>query len=169
MKRPLSRPVDEAPFKSLREGKFVKPALSPVPTTYLRVISTPGDKIGRGRTYSYEEDELLVIGATVRATIYADGWLGWRVFFSPARGGLLVAGEYPNAKCYPINDDLPGISFEGYGEASNNIEGHFVVWEHEVDREEVLHLAIDFIQRCEGRHGLDPPLYGMVRYKSSFK
>jgi hypothetical protein len=59
----------------------------------------------------------------------------------------------------------PGLEFMGYGRGCGQISGQFVVWELEVQGNTVTKLAVDFVQRCEGRM---PPLYGRLRYQSSF-
>jgi hypothetical protein len=91
---------------------------------------------------------------------------GWHIEFAAPRGGTLQVGNYPGARRYPFHDEAPGIAFGGNGRGCNEIAGHFVVWELEVQGNRVVRLAIDFVQHCE-RAG--PPLTGSVRFNSSLQ
>ena len=60
----------------------------------------------------------------------------------------------------------PDLEFKGMNRESAKVAGKFVVWEYEAAKGVVTKLAIDFVQRSEET---GPPLYGVVRYNSSFK
>jgi hypothetical protein len=150
---------------ALRDDRFLKPPRSPAPITYLRAVSSPGDFIGQGKTYYYENDELAVqlMGRGVQITV--GGFAGWRILFGAPPGQSLQAGEYLDAKRHPFAGDSPGIEFTGFGRGCNEISGKFRVWEFEMKGTEISRLAIDFIQRCEKNK---PPLYGSIRFKSTY-
>jgi hypothetical protein len=152
-----------ATLEALKDGKFHKPLPAAAPATYLKSVSTKGDYIGQGKAYSYEGAELKVDGSAALVSVNVDGW---NVQFAPPRGGALKAGEYDGAKRYPFNDDSPGLSYTGHGRGSNQVGGKFVVWELEVKDGKIAKLAIDFIYRSEVT---GPPLYGMLRYNSTFE
>lgn len=156
----LSRPSIE----SLADDKFVKPLRSVTPVTHLRVVSSQGDFIGQGQTYSYAADEFAVHTHSrgVRGGVNPGGWSFQ--FGGPGKSPLEV-GEYQGAKRFPFSREAPGIEFTGNGRGCNTIAGKFVVWELEVKGDQVVRVAIDFIQRCEEKH---PPLYGSLRFNSSF-
>jgi hypothetical protein len=80
-------------------------------------------------------------------------------------GQSLRVGEYPDAKRFAFSGDSPGLDFCGNGRGSNTISGAFVVWELETEGDRVVRLAIDFIQRGDGR----PPLRGKIRINSAFE
>ncbi len=153
--------IPRASMDAVREGKFIKPQSSAVPVTYLRAISTPGDYIGQGKQYSYEGNDLNVQRTNRGVLISVDGW---RIEFGGPGQQFLEVGEYTNAKRHAFSKDSPGIAF-GKGRGCNQISGEFVVWEIEMKGNEVASLAIDFVQRCEEKM---PPLYGMIRYRSSY-
>jgi S1-C subfamily serine protease len=155
--------VQRATMEALRDGKFIKPLRSAAPTTYLKAISTAGDYIGQGKTFDYKGDSLRVQGNSAAVHINVGPW---DIEFAAPQGQNLAPGEYPNAKRYPFNDDSPGLSFSGDGRGSNEVGGHFVVWELEIERGRITKFAVDFIYRSEGS---GPPLYGMLRFNSSFE
>jgi hypothetical protein len=147
---------------SVRDGKFIKPPRSPAPVSYLNAVSSPGDYIGQGKSYSYSGNDLTVRRIDRGVQITVDGWT---VQFGAPRGQFLEVAEYANAKRYPFSDDAPGIEFYGHGRGCNRIAGKFMVWELEIKGNEIIRLAIDFVQHCEESR---PPLYGMIRFNSSF-
>ncbi len=147
---------------AVANGKFFKPARSAKAVSYLRAISSKGDYIGQGNAFSYTGDQLTVRRNDRGVSITVDDW---NIHFGAPRGKFLAAGEYPNAKRFPFSDDAPGIEWYGKGRGANRIAGAFVVWEIELKGNEITRLAIDFIQRCEETM---PPLYGMIRYNSTF-
>ena len=155
--------TQRANFDTLRQGKFIKPVSSAVPVSYLNILSTAGDFIGQGNSYSYKADELKVSWKNGTICVEVDGW---KAEFASPRGDVLGVGEYANAKRYPFNEDSPGICFSGKGRGANQIAGHFVIWELERKDNTLVRVAVDFVQRAEIK---GPPLYGMLRYNSKFE
>jgi hypothetical protein len=155
--------AEQARLDAIRDGRFAKPLRSASPISYLRAISSDkADYIGQGKTYSYGGDE-LVVRRDARGVRIMVG--GWDINFGAPTGRFLQLGEYPDAKRHPFSGDSPGIEFSGNGRGCNQISGKFVVWELVTQGNEVVRLAIDFTQSCEGKM---PPLYGMVRFRSSY-
>lgn len=155
-----------ASMDALKDGKFIKPRRSNLPVSYLRAVSSPGDYIGQGKTYEYPGDALTVRRDDRGVSIRAGSQNSWNLLFGAPTGRFLEAAEYRDAKRHAFSGQSPGIEFTGNGRGCNQIHGHFVVWELEVDGNAVTKLAIDFVQRCEGNM---PPLYGRLRYRSSFE
>jgi hypothetical protein len=155
------RPSAEA----LREGRFIKPARSPAPLSYLRVESSPGDFIGQGKTYSYEKDDLNFQPGIGVLRCQIGNFGGFTLMLGAGQGRNLDVGEYRDAKRQPFSGASPGIDFNGNGRGCNMISGEFRVWEIETRGNEVVRLAVDFVQRCEERQ---PPLVGMLRCNSSY-
>src|SRR5262249_35965295 len=120
---------------------------------------------GQGKSYSYSGDELTVRRADRGVQINVGPFGGWTLLFGGPRGHFLEVSEYLDARRYPFSDDSPGIEFTGNGRGCNQIAGMFAGWELEVKGNEVVRVAIDFVQRCEKT---GPPLYGMLRFNSSF-
>ena len=149
---------------ALRQGKFTQPAIAAAPTSYLRAVSTAGDFIGQGQMYSYRGDEMKLrtqFGGCVQTNVG-----GWTIEFAPGKGKNLQPGEYLGARRFPFNDESPGINFSGNGRGCNTIAGLFRVWEIEVQGDQVIRLAVDFVQYCEEK---GPPLYGMLRFNSKYQ
>jgi hypothetical protein len=149
-------------MKALHDGKFTQPHRNAAEDTSLRVMSDPGDFVGQGKTYSYSGKQLVLRriqpgGVSVSAE-------NWYADFVPPKGGMLKPGEYLNAKRSSSNDN-PGMDIGGGGRGCNSIAGQFVVWELEMNGDQITRVAIDFMMRCEGN---GPPLYGMLRYNSKF-
>jgi hypothetical protein len=153
----------EPVYPAMAEGRFVRPSRSAVPTSYLRAVSSPGDWIGQGKTYSYSGDQLVVRRNPRGVTITVDDWM---VDFGAPGGQFLAVGEYDRARRFAFSDDAPGIDFHGKGRASNRIAGKFVVWELEIEGNAIVRLAIDFVQRSEETK---PPLYGAIRINSHYR
>jgi hypothetical protein len=153
------------PIKGIMDGKFVKPPQSTTPTSYFYAVSSEGDPIGAGKVLSYR-------GNTVRVVTVRDGVEAyinrrdWVLTLAAPKNGNLKVGEYQDAKRYPFNGNAPGLSFFGMGRGCNKLSGKFVVWELEVKGNLVTRLAADFVQQCEEK---SPPLYGIVRFNSSFQ
>ncbi len=159
----------EPPVAGIKDGTFVKPAASAAPTTYFYAVSSAKDEfIGQGETIAYDGDKLRVSevkgGTKVRLGVAKKS--DWELTVAPPVGGTLKVGEYPDSKRYPENGKAPGLEFKGMNRDSTKVAGKFVVWEYEVVKGVVTKLAIDFIQQSEEK---GPPLYGVVRYNSSFK
>jgi hypothetical protein len=152
-------------LEALAEGKFVKPVRSGAPVSALRVVSSKGDYIGQGQSYSYAGNDLTVQTNPRGVTVNVGGPGGWTLHFGGPGNRFLDVGEYDGAKRFPFSGDAPSIEFYGNGRGCNMIAGKFVVWEIEVKGNQVVRLAIDFIQRCEEKM---PPLYGSLRTNSSF-
>jgi hypothetical protein len=150
--------VSDFPFK----GRFTKPRSSDGPTSYMKVVSATGDPIGQGKTYDYRGDQLTIQTTDRGVKILVDGWF---LDLGAPRGTMLGVGEYPNAERFKYSGDSPGIDFRGKGRDSLKIAGEFAVWELEIVDDKIKRLAIDFVQRADGK---DAPLKGTIRYNSTF-
>src|SRR5262249_13567704 len=152
-------------LEALAEGKFVKPVRSGAPVSFLNVISSKGDYIGQGKSYSYAGNDLTAQTNPRGVTINVGDFGNLTLHFGGPRNRFLEVREFDAAKRLPSSGDAQGIEFYGNGRGANMIAGKFVVWEIEVKGNQVVRLAIDFIQRCEEKM---PPLYGSLRINSSF-
>ncbi len=153
-------------FEALRAGQFLRPARSTAPVSYARIESSPGDYIGQGKSYSFTREDISLMGGYgggVRCQI--GGFSNWSLSLSAGQGRNLEVAEYRNAKRQPFAGESPGIEFSGNGRGSNTLSGEFRIWEYEMKGNEVVRLAVDFVQRSEGSM---PPLVGMLRYNSTY-
>jgi hypothetical protein len=155
--------TQRATLAALGEGHFIQPLPSATPTTYLKAISTPGEWIGQGSKLIYSASEVT---ASFPSRYISASAGPYTLEFAPPAGTTLAVSEYPNAKRYPFNGKSPGIAITGNSRANNETFGKFVVWELEIWDGKVEKLAIDFIQ--QSTQG-GPPLYGMLRYHSTFE
>jgi predicted Zn finger-like uncharacterized protein len=161
---PKSNPKDNPKVGEIpKGGSFTKPAKSENPTNYMKLVSSKGDFIGQGKTYEYRGDELIVKRTPRGVNVSVDGWT---LDIGAPNGQFLQVREYQGAKRFAFSGNSPGLDFSGKGRGSNTVAGEFVVWELELDGDRVVRLAIDFIQRSEGR---GPPLSGRIRINSSLQ
>jgi hypothetical protein len=157
--------ISKPSVESLADGKFVKPPRSGSPVSHLKVISTEGDYIGQGKTFSHSGEEMTVRTNNRGVTVNVGSPGGWMLNFGGPGNRFLEVGEYDGAKRFPFSGDAPGLEFYGNGRGANTLSGKFVVWEIEVKGNEVVRLAIDFVQRCDDKM---PALHGSLRINSSF-
>ena len=144
--------------------KFVKPAASAKPASYLKFTSSPGDFIGQGKSYEYAGNLMKITrsGRGVHVNV-AD----WTLAIGGPNLQFLEKKEYQGAKRFAFSDDSPGLELSGQGRGASNIFGAFVVWEIEVQGNDIVRLAIDFTQRCE--QATSPPLHGKLRWNSTLE
>jgi len=154
--------VGRTSLDALKDGEFVRPLRSGAPVSAINVVSSKGDFIGQGKTYHYGGDELTVRRVPRGVSIAVDGWT---ILFGGPGGSFLGVGEYLNAKRFPFSNESPGLEFYGNGRGANTLDGKFRVWELQVNGNQVVRFAVDFIQKCDGKM---PPLYGTIRINSSF-
>jgi S1-C subfamily serine protease len=142
---------------------FDKPARSAAPTSYLKIVSSPGDYIGQGKTYEYSGEQLVIKPIARGVSVQVDGW---RLNIGAPNGESLKPGEYRGAKRFAFSGAAPGLDFSGKGRGSNKIAGEFVVWELELADGRITRLAIDFVQHSEEK---GPPLRGKLRFNSTLE
>jgi V8-like Glu-specific endopeptidase len=145
------------------KAAFVKPAKSDKPMSYLKVVSSPGDYIGQGKTYEFTGDQLDIKKTPRGVKIKVDGWT---LDVGAPVGQFLAVGEHQGAKRHISSKDAPGISFVGKGRVSTKITGAFVVWELEVEGDRIVRLAIDFVQYSDEK---GVPLTGKIRVNSNLQ
>ena len=144
-------------------GKFNKPSRSNKPVSFVKAVSSKGDYIGQGKAYDFTGDQMKFRRTDRGIILDVDGWTA---AFGAPPGNFLAVGEYLNAKRHAFSGQNPGIEWTGYSRGASQIGGAFVVWELEMNGNQVVRVAIDFYQRCEGTM---PPLYGMIRFNSNFR
>ncbi len=135
-----------------------------MPTSYLKIVSSPGDYIGQGKSYAYTGAELQV-RKTPRGVHVNVG--GWNLDLGAPQGQFLRPGEYRDARRFAFSGASPGLDFNGNGRGSNEVAGAFVVWELAVQGEQITRLAIDFVQHSEST--TRPPLTGKLRINSTLE
>lgn len=142
---------------------FKQPAKSKQPTSYLKIFGAQGDYITQGKSYDYAGNDLIVKKGPRGVNVRVDGW---SLDIGAPNGEFLKVGEFLNAKRFAFSGDSPGLDFNGKGRGSNRIAGEFVVWEIEVQDNQIVRLAIDFVQRSEEK---GPPVQGKLRINSNFE
>jgi len=141
--------------------KFTKPAASPKPVSSFRLVSSPGEFIGQGKAYAFPP-QAMIIKKTDRGVQVSVA--GFNVQIGAPRGQFLEKKEYQGAKRYAFSDTAPGLDVTGPGRGASNVFGAFVVWELEMQGNNITRLAIDFVQRSE--RPTNPPLTGKIRWNS---
>ena len=149
-------------------------AYSPLARTAMEFISEKGDSIGGGVPSTVtRQDGVFSAGSPSRELVnvyfekpYTPGssFMYWRTSFSAPAGQTLVRGRYLNAVRHPFQPaGVPGLSVTSSGRGCNTVKGWFDVLDIVRNGPEVVSLAIDFVQHCEGAA---PALYGSIRYNS---
>ncbi|MBL7222798.1 MAG: trypsin-like peptidase domain-containing protein [Candidatus Brocadiae bacterium] len=64
----------EPVYPAMAQGRFLRPSRSATPTSYLQMVSSKGDWIGQGQTYSYDGAQLQVRRNSRGVTVMVDGW-----------------------------------------------------------------------------------------------
>ncbi len=160
--------IDEDSFAGTLSEEYPEPRkLDGKIASYLKFVSPKGDYIGGGKNRAYD----LSVGATpprLNGTSNLIAGAGpWGLSFVAPGGTKLKVGKYLGATRSPFQDaNKPGLSVSGDGRGSNTLTGSFAVWQLEVVDDKVVALAVDFLQRSEGK---GPPLLGRLRYKSKYE
>jgi S1-C subfamily serine protease len=155
-----------------------------------RLVLSPGERVENGRSLFYRD------GLTLRSTggdrHMVDGRIFQRAYtnrgvhvdvnvasaspqgcsfrFEAPMGQVLQPGDYPRARRSGLDGELPELDYSGLGlYSSSQISGRFVVWEIESSGSDIKRLAVDFVAHpiYNGKEG--PPVYGMIRYNSTFE
>lgn len=117
--------------------------------------SEPGDYIGGGRDYHYDESNATFRvltnsqnGVSLNITS-GDDW--WYLDFSAPGGVPLQTGNYLGATRFPFNGSGPGLDISGNGRGCNTLTGQFVVYDIGYGPGNVLQrFWATFEQHCEG-------------------
>jgi len=137
-------------------------------TTFLTFNSEPGDYIGGGLRFTLTSSDGLIaaypIDGGVQVQFSGSTW--WYFYFVPPEGSTLTPGVYDDVRPWPLQSATAGgLIVYGDGRGCSTITGRFQVLEAEFGPGgEVLKLAIDYEQHCQGE---EPALFGSVRFKSS--
>lgn len=139
--------------------------------TRLEMTSQPGDYIGQGQAYSFDNTDGYFLGSLnygvqhnsgikISYDDYTSGY--WDLSFDAPGFQVLTPGTFESAIRFPFNGSSAGLSVTGNGRGSNTLTGQFTV------RQLVMHpggqvrrFAADFEQHNEG---LAPALFGTVEY-----
>lgn len=137
--------------------------------TEIFLDSEPGDFIGQGQQLIFTEIDGAITAARNSdngITIRFSGDTFWTFAFARGRQRELIPGPYELATRFPFQSPVsPGLSATGDGRGCNTLIGRFDVLEVEYDTNgDVLRLAVDFEQHCEGAA---PALFGFIRFNST--
>ena len=138
-------------------------AAAPAPSSYLKIVSTPGDYIGQGKNYDYPGQQTAIKKTQRGVNVSVDRW---SLDVGGPKGQFFAVGEYLNAKRFAFSGDSPGLDFSGQGRGSNKLSGEFVVWELELNGDQIVVWRIDFVQRSEEKN---QPLNGKLRFNSTLE
>jgi len=156
--------------EALLKDRFVKPPAAARPTSYLKIVSSPGEPVGQGKTHLFDGKDFTVTsrhvgGVSANSPVFRLEISGPR---NPADHmvGPLTPGEYLGARGLPVLADRPGLTFALAERAINAPVGKFVVWELEMKGEKVVRCAIDFRLQDPNTRA---PIVGLLRHNSSFE
>ena len=139
----------------------------------IELVSDPGDYIGQGQTYRYDDSN-----ADIRFTRNYDNGIGvsilnlpgatynrWTLNLAAPGNAEIQPGVYEAATRFPFQSiDKPGLSFSGNGRGCNTLTGRFEVFAVEYDGAgDVLGLSATFEQHCEDQ---TPALRGSIVFNT---
>ncbi|MCP4106218.1 MAG: PEP-CTERM sorting domain-containing protein [Desulfobacteraceae bacterium] len=159
-----------------------------LPVTSLHFESEPGDWVGQGKTWHYDEPE--IISVSVNLFDYTDdglvdylsfvidveedsswGWTWWSLTVGTDElSENIEPGYYDDAQRAPFADPgHPGLSFSGDGRGHNRLTGSFTildaVFDYSGDSPELVSFAADFEQYgLNWDESTDPGLTGTFYY-----
>jgi len=121
----------------------------------LHMVSDPGDYIGQGRTWDYNEANMTLVpagnfqnGASFNITSGSE-W--WYLNFAGPNNEPLHMGSYKGATRFPFNSTGPGLDVSGNGRGCNMLTGQFDVMQVEYGPDGVpTTFWATFEQHCEG-------------------
>jgi hypothetical protein len=131
--------------------------------TLLSVVSSKGDPVGRGKSWSFTQDSGTVqFGGS-------EGQLGFRLLanntdyqvqLAAPAGKQLTTGTYRSARRAGLNGAHPGLWVAGNGEGCNTITGSYVIHSIVADTDgNVRQLDVSFTQYCDDASA---PLHGRL-------
>jgi hypothetical protein len=136
---------------------------SPAPASWIAWYSTPGDNIGGGGHQLLQQSASLSIdafGTPTGISLQVRGSAWFDLFFAPAQGQTLAAGNYANA-ITTADISHPKMDISGSVTGCNSVAGEFNVEDIAFANGAVSRLDLTFVQHCDG--GL-PALIGQISY-----
>lgn len=136
------------------------------PRTRAYLSSQPGDWVGQGGTYTYDEGTAAITSTAGNAvTVRIEGNESWTLNLALPQDASWQPGTYAVAQRYPFQSPTrPGLSFYGEGRGCNTVLGWFEIIEVQIVGNSVTKLAVDFRHHCEGGQ---PALFGAIRINSA--
>jgi hypothetical protein len=119
---------------------------------FLKIVSQPGDYVGKGATYSYTQNDSVFRQYFAAASlVFVDNGENWMLDFAAPFGGQLKAGTaYTGAGAY-FNTAAPYLVITGVGSGCNETSGSFTVLAVTYDSTGMLlSLHVTFQQTCVG-------------------
>ncbi|MEL7313160.1 MAG: hypothetical protein AAFN07_16705 [Pseudomonadota bacterium] len=124
----------------------------------IELVSEPGDSIGQGNTYSFDDTNTDIRffrnydnGITVRIQSFpGEPRFSWTIDFAAPFEAELTVGPYEGATRFPFQDyENPGLAVSGNGRGCNRLTGSFDIFTVEYDEDgNVTALAATFEQFC---------------------
>ncbi|MCP4492203.1 MAG: hypothetical protein GY820_33575 [Gammaproteobacteria bacterium] len=141
--------------------------------TTIELVSDPGDYIGQGQSYSYDDNNASITysrnydnGITVSINnLPGDPSLLWTFNLAAPGNAEIQPGVYEGAERFPFQGiENPGLSFTGNGRGCNTLEGSFEVYDVTYDGGgDVTALSVSFEQHCGGNV---PALRGTIVFNT---
>jgi hypothetical protein len=110
---------------------------SPQPTTFLTIVSNPGDYVGQGRTYRFTNQTGSFVATQLCNALHVriryldnnSGYL-WSLDFGAPVGARLTPGTYEGTARWPFQAPTQaGLSVTGEGRGCNREAGRFAITE----------------------------------------
>jgi hypothetical protein len=136
--------------------------------TFVSLRSDPGDFIGAGRSYDYDQSNAVidVTESDGLLTVTVDGDEQWQgEFQAPSTFPSVVPGAYTNLQRFPFHDPARGgLSWSGEGRGCNTLTGSFTVDTARYALGVPVAIDLTFEQHCEGGGAA---LRGTIHWRAS--
>lgn len=144
------------------------PGTLPAAGTFIYLESEPGDFVGRGRSYRYNQSDSILTFRELHSDldIVVDGYEDWHANFDVMSSiDRLEPGFYGNLQRYPFHNPAKGgLTWSGEGRGCNRLDGWFAVDEVVYDGDTLQLVELRFEQHCE----FDAPaLRGALRWDAN--
>jgi hypothetical protein len=134
---------------------------------YVRLQSDPGDYIGAGQTFEYNQtNSVFTVTAnagTLHLHIDGDQWW-YGDFQEPSSLSRWQVGSYTGLQRYPFHDPaVGGLAWYGEGRGCNTLTGSFTVDSVTYTQNALTAIGLHFEQHCEGG---STALHGAIYWRS---
>jgi hypothetical protein len=133
------------------------PTEQPPDTSFVRLVSDPGDFIGKGETYEYTRENATIVFTTYAGyhihvgvgVSGADGWTG--NFYIPGDPQTFQPATYSGAQSYLLADpSVPGLVWSGHHRVCSSLTGSFTIDAVTYTAGTLRSMDLHFEQHCQG-------------------
>ncbi|PQO34778.1 tandem-95 repeat protein [Bremerella cremea] len=172
-------PVNDAPIAvgdqfAINVGESL--SISALPVFQLSMDSAPGDFVGAGKSWYYDDSNTSFSGTRnfdSGVSISLQGDTFWNLDFAAAMDALLTPGYYTDATRWPFQSSSePGLDVSGDGRGNNLLAGEFTIYDVDYGQatstsNPITSFAARFTQQGIEDGIIMPPLTGTILYNTA--